>query len=195
MTYNDFVDIKILQSFKEFIDRPIFGSKDVPTDASVDPTLFPEKEYPVYCPKCTYRLSGLHEQRCPECGTPYNLGKLIVHQYCLFPESILWKLSRLRKIITNSMIIGMLLCCISVGGIYLLKNTLQHNIDTFTPVDKNNILLAVYVGLGCLWLGASFLFVSVVGFFVFILHCKRYFREIKIKRQNIHNVIIECKEK
>ena len=32
------------------------------------------------CPSCGYRMVGLHESRCPECGTTYTLDELLARQ-------------------------------------------------------------------------------------------------------------------
>lgn len=53
----------------------------LPADTRVDPSLFPEDEFPVYCPSCDYLLRGLSDSRCPECGTPFDRGRLLVAQY------------------------------------------------------------------------------------------------------------------
>ena len=34
----------------------------------------------VTCPHCGYNLTGLHESRCPECGTKFTLDELLVAQ-------------------------------------------------------------------------------------------------------------------
>jgi hypothetical protein len=34
----------------------------------------------VRCPNCNYRMVGLHESRCPECGTQYTLDELLGKQ-------------------------------------------------------------------------------------------------------------------
>jgi hypothetical protein len=34
----------------------------------------------VHCPTCSYRMVGLTESRCPECGTTYTLDELIAKQ-------------------------------------------------------------------------------------------------------------------
>jgi hypothetical protein len=52
-------------------------------DATVDPSLFPEDEFPTYCEKCKYLLRGLPDGKCPECGTDFGRGKLLVRQYVL----------------------------------------------------------------------------------------------------------------
>jgi hypothetical protein len=33
------------------------------------------------CPSCGYRMVGLHESRCPECGTSYTLDELLARQH------------------------------------------------------------------------------------------------------------------
>ncbi len=34
----------------------------------------------VHCPACNYRMVGLHESRCPECGASYTLDELLAKQ-------------------------------------------------------------------------------------------------------------------
>lgn len=53
----------------------------LPPDASVDPGKFSEVEFPIFCPNCNYRLQGLSENRCPECGREFDRGRLLVQQY------------------------------------------------------------------------------------------------------------------
>jgi hypothetical protein len=68
--------------FREF-DRPLFGTVVIPGDARVDPEHFPEEDFPVHCPRCEYLLRGLAEERCPECGEPFDRGRLLVLQYAV----------------------------------------------------------------------------------------------------------------
>ncbi len=35
---------------------------------------------PVRCPRCSYDMTGLHEARCPECGSAYTLDELLAAQ-------------------------------------------------------------------------------------------------------------------
>lgn len=74
---------KLFEKINRFLHTPLFGTKyiHVPPDARVDPAGFSEEEYPVVCPKCTYLLRGLADGRCPECGTPFDRGQLLVRQY------------------------------------------------------------------------------------------------------------------
>ena len=40
----------------------------------------PDGTLDVRCPTCGYRMVGLHESRCPECGTTYTLDDLLSRQ-------------------------------------------------------------------------------------------------------------------
>lgn len=55
----------------------------IPADTRVDPELFPENEFPVVCPKCDYLLRGLPGNTCPECGSSFDRGRLLVEQYVI----------------------------------------------------------------------------------------------------------------
>lgn len=72
---------KRLPSWLRWLNRPLFGTRVISPDARVDPAGFPEDEFPVECPKCSYLLRGLSDARCPECGEPFDRGRLIVEQY------------------------------------------------------------------------------------------------------------------
>lgn len=61
--------------------RPLFGTVTIPRDARVDPTHFDAEGYPVWCPDCGYLLRGLPDGSCPECGTAFDRGRLLVQQY------------------------------------------------------------------------------------------------------------------
>lgn len=60
---------------------PLAYGKLIPPEARVDSTRFPEDEYPVICPKCRYLLRGIADGPCPECGKPFDKGRLLVEQY------------------------------------------------------------------------------------------------------------------
>jgi hypothetical protein len=55
----------------------------IPAEARVDPDKFPEDEFPLFCPACNYELRGLPEPLCPECGRPFDRGRLLVEQYVI----------------------------------------------------------------------------------------------------------------
>jgi hypothetical protein len=82
---------RILVAVWSWLHRPLFGTRVIPRDATVDPTLFPEEEYPVYCPKCGYLLRGLPDGKCPECGTEFARGRLLVRQYVVEWSGATWK--------------------------------------------------------------------------------------------------------
>jgi len=57
----------------------------VPRDTRVDPSLFSEERFPIFCPKCEYLLRGLPDGRCPECGREFERSRLLVDQYVREP--------------------------------------------------------------------------------------------------------------
>ncbi len=63
----------------------------IPPETRVDPALFPEEEFPVVCPKCSYLLRGLPDNRCPECGREFDRGRLLVEQYLIEMGRRLWR--------------------------------------------------------------------------------------------------------
>lgn len=66
-----------------FLNRPLFGTVVTTKETRVDPALFSEDEFPIHCQKCDYALQGLPDGRCPECGTEFVRGRLLVQQYVL----------------------------------------------------------------------------------------------------------------
>jgi len=82
---------KPLLAILAVLKRPMFGTRVVPPDATVPAADFPEDEYPVYCPKCDYSLRGLSTDRCPECGEPFDRGRLLVVQYVRERDHRLWQ--------------------------------------------------------------------------------------------------------
>lgn len=89
---------------KRFLRRPVFGTRVIPRDARVDPTKFAEDEFPTWCMKCGYFLRGLPDNICPECGTAFDRGHLLVQEY-VFQRGALplkqtprWRLSKLLMI-------------------------------------------------------------------------------------------------
>lgn len=73
------------------MSRPLFGTRVIPADARVPPAEFPEDEFPIFCPQCHYLLRGLPDSRCPECGEPFDRGRLLVDQYVREWDHHLWK--------------------------------------------------------------------------------------------------------
>jgi len=99
----------LLAKVSRLLSRPLFGTFVVPKDARVDPTLFSEEDFPVFCPKCRYSLRGLRDGLCPECGQPFERGVLLVRQYVFEWGEPLWRRTRLGRV-SRWCVIGGLIC-------------------------------------------------------------------------------------
>lgn len=86
-----------LAALASLLRKPLFGTVVIPRGATVDPTLFPEDDYPVYCTKCGYSLRGLSDGKCPECGTQFERGQLLVWTYAVTLNQAIWRNTRARK--------------------------------------------------------------------------------------------------
>lgn len=140
----------LLAKVSRLLGRPLFGTFVVPKDARVDPTLFSEEDLPVYCPKCDYLLRGLPDGRCPECGTPFERGLLLVRQYVFewgerpCRRTPRGKAERWWSIVAFALI---LFLGVTFGGLYVLHYTgivdVANMPDWFQPVFHFLCLLAI----------------------------------------------------
>lgn len=96
-----------VQFLRRLLRYRMVSGEIIPPDARVDPDEFPEKEFPLYCPECDYLLRGLPEARCPECGHPFDRGRLLVEQYVIEQGKRLWM--RMGKYAKALLVIGCLL--------------------------------------------------------------------------------------
>jgi len=153
--------VELKRSLWRLLNRPLFGTKVIPPNARVDPSLFSEEDFPVYCPKCDYPLRGLVDPRCPECGEPFDRGRLLVLQYVTGRTP---RYKRLQKILSWSSTAAILLVFgLDFGGQYLLGRLLI-NFTTFSaPGDRfilivrgmrfvQILLLAVLLSEGVVWI-------------------------------------------
>lgn len=101
------------KKFKTVLGRPLFGTRVIPPGARVDPALFAEDEFPVHCPKCDYLLRGLPDGRCPECGTEFERGRLLVEQYVTRPLEWHRRTSRSRRVLVLGVVAGFTLMGVS----------------------------------------------------------------------------------
>ena len=109
-------------SVKRFLHRDLLSGRVMPrkvAKASVDPNLFPEEQFPLYCPKCGYLLRGLPNDRCPECGTRFERGRLLVEQYVLRHGGPRLRLTRMGRWIARLVICGFLVHYVGRGALYV----------------------------------------------------------------------------
>jgi hypothetical protein len=101
------------------LNRPIFGTRVIPRDARVDPALFPEDEFPIHCRKCGYLLRGLPDGLCPECGTPFERGRLLVVTYVDDPLRRTWRHTRAGRVFIGLTIGGLAAIAASYSGVII----------------------------------------------------------------------------
>lgn len=85
----------------------------IPRGAVVDPAVFPETDYPIWCLECGYRLDGLADGKCPECGSEFSLGNLLVEIYARgrrarFDRRRKWANRLLRLSVAAWIVLGMM---------------------------------------------------------------------------------------
>ncbi len=96
--------------------KPLFGTTVIPRNATVDPALFPEDDYPVYCNKCGYLLRGLPDGKCPECGTSFERGSLLVKAYAGYGSGARWQHSAAMKWCWRSVVTGCAIPFLAILG-------------------------------------------------------------------------------
>lgn len=164
----------------EMLRRPLFGTRVIPREARVDPALFPEEEFPIYCGRCGYNLRGLPDGPCPECGTPFDRGRDLVLSYVRFPLGKWWKTSSGRWLI-RFLIVGMMAVALELGRAIPYWFLLWRAEQTGGPPPKYGGELTA-----ALWY-AAYAF-QVIGFLavcccIFVMY--RGFRQIADKRRRI----------
>ncbi|MFH1107863.1 MAG: hypothetical protein V1790_01505 [Planctomycetota bacterium] len=103
------------------LNRPIFGTRVIPSDAVVDPTRFPEDKFPTCCDACGYLLRGIPDGNCPECGRPFARGRLLVMQYVIKYGWTSWRGSRSAKWARVLLVIGVTMYAIpAVAAVILI---------------------------------------------------------------------------
>jgi len=134
----------------------VVSGEVIPPDARVDPECFPESQFPLYCPECDYLLRGLPTERCPECGSPFDRGRLLVQQYVIERGKRLWK--RTGKYAKWAGIIGFLLSFAPTLALFSLSLSLA-NAAALTALIDSLVKLVPFV-LAFMLVGGDLLFVS-----------------------------------
>jgi hypothetical protein len=148
---------------RKLLPPRVIDGQVVPPDARVDPAAFPDDQFPVYCPQCRYLLRGLTSDRCPECGTPFDRGRLLVGQYIFSPER--WQCARSWKWAIWAMVIGFLPTAASAlfafGTQLLADPATQPRISIDTMLEIGHWLTVARVAGMVLWAVAAALFLRL----------------------------------
>jgi hypothetical protein len=106
----------------DVLNKPLFGTVVAPPNAVVDPRLFPEEEFPIWCERCGYSLTQLPDGRCPECGRAFTRARALIVEYVVGPQAWRrrWLWSRRRR--SRSQRIGAILVAaglvpVAIGGV------------------------------------------------------------------------------
>ncbi len=155
---------KALECLRRQLTKPLFRTRFIPDDASVDPTLLPEDEFPVHCVKCRYALRGLDDGRCPECGTPFERGRLLVRQYVHDWRGAKWRQSSAARWSCRFALIGLALPILSGVGMacvmcYLCPND-RATRPTTAQVDFG--VCIAYCLIGAAFVGLALQAISIV---------------------------------
>jgi len=129
----------------------------IPPDTQVDPESFPEKDFPLFCPVCDYMLRGLPTERCPECGTPFDRGRLLVQQYVIEQGKRLW--NRTGKYAKRLLIIGVLLSVVPLVLVRIASALIKPT--AMTPQMTDWVMKLVPAVMAVMTLGTVLLFVAV----------------------------------
>jgi hypothetical protein len=105
---------------KRLLFRPILGTRVIPPGASVPPEAFPEDEYPIFCSRCDYQLRGLTGSCCPECGTGFDRGRLLVDQYARERAHRLWEHGPVGRWAARLSVAILVLCAMYIVGMGLI---------------------------------------------------------------------------
>ncbi len=156
-----------MTAIASFLRKPLFGTLVNPRDATVDPALFPEDHYPVFCTKCGYCLRGLPDGKCPECGTTFARGQLLVRTYVKVWSGVLWRDSAARKWVWRFIVTGYALPVVAILGFEFMKYFRYFGyFDSSSPPSPaaldSAIRLQLYVLLAIFLAGPLFLFGALV---------------------------------
>lgn len=160
------------------LDRALFGTTVIPASARVDPSKFPPEEFPVHCPKCDYLLNSLTEQRCPECGKPFDRGRLLVVQYLGDEARSSARLPEYRLMVWCSLVAGVSIA-LSLLSYYGLAIYARANAGT--PRAAQAISLMVWVMRG--WMVVQALLMALI--MVAMAMAFRRYRSNRARREQI----------
>lgn len=146
---------KLLPRAMKLLNRPMFGTKVIAKDATVASHEFPEDEFPVFCPQCDYELRGLTDNRCPECGQPFDRGRLLVDQYVRERDHKIWDRGRLGLWAGRLAAASLIFLLLWVVGTHLVwwAGMLPHEVLKPTARQADTFMTALQTAHRLMWWG------------------------------------------
>lgn len=108
---------KPVQCVARLLRKPLFGTRIIPADARLRLEVLPEEEFPIFCDRCGYLLRGLPENRCPECGTPFDPHRLLLNSYVHGWFDALVRTTRVGRVVLWSCLGGLTLVLLNAAGL------------------------------------------------------------------------------
>jgi len=163
------------------LGRPLFGTRVIPRDARVDPALFPDDEFPIFCRACEYDLRGLPDGPCPECGTPFERGRELVLSYVYYPLGRMWWHTGSGRWLIRFVVLGIIAIGLELGSSAPYWFLLWRSGRTGAPPPRHGTEIAIGVKMAVYALEI----VAFAAVLCCLLAIYRDFRRIAAKRRRI----------
>lgn len=179
--------MSIAKTLKRWLNKPLFGTRVIPKDAVVDATAFSEDEYPVHCTKCGYLLRGLEDGLCPECGTFFERGRLLVVQYFQSWKGPAWRDSATGRWSQRLATMGTVLIIAGALGVLGLKWASPTVQLSLTQAGSRNYVVIAFLGTFAI----GYITLMISG----LLTARTYPPDAKKKRRAIKTAIFDPSHK
>ena len=130
-----------IESVGLVLHRPLFGTRVISPDARAEVSRLPEDRFPIWCPKCEYLLRGLPDGRCPECGTEFERGRLLVRQYVHQWSETLRRKTTSGKWIVRTALAGLVVIAVGFVGLVVMSQLGYPAIPKGRPLSPAESLL------------------------------------------------------